>query len=108
MQIFYSDEFLKSVKKLSKRYKSIKNDLKKFIKELEEKPNLGIEIQPNIFKARIKNSDINKGKSAGYRIIIYLISRDEILLVNIYSKSDLANIPEQEIDKIISQYFKNI
>jgi len=104
MQIFYSDEFKKSAKKLAKRYKNFKGDLQKFIGTLEKNPRQGTELSSNVYKVRIKNSNNNKGKSAGYRIITYIITNNEILLVNIFSKSDIPNISEKEIDLIIKQY----
>jgi mRNA-degrading endonuclease RelE of RelBE toxin-antitoxin system len=56
-----------------------------------------------IYKVRIKNSDIQKGKSAGYRLIYYLEAADLIILLAIYSKSDRANINIQEIEDILSE-----
>ena len=104
MEIFYSDEFKKSAKKLSKRYKSLKNDLQSFTSSLIENPRQETELTSSVYKVRIKNSDNNKGKSAGYRIITYIITNNEILLVNIFSKSDIPNISDEEIDLIIKQY----
>lgn len=104
MEIFYSDEFKRSAKKLAKRYKSLKSDLQNFTRSLIENPRQGTELANSIYKVRIKNSDNNKGKSAGYRIITYIITKNEILLVNIFSKSDIPNISDEEIDLIINQY----
>ena len=108
MEVFYSDEFKKSSKRLSKRYKSLKSDLKNFVDSLNVNPRQGIELSSNVYKARIKNSDNNKGKSAGYKIITYIITNDEILLVNIFSKSDIPNISDEEIDLIIKQFIRKI
>jgi mRNA-degrading endonuclease RelE of RelBE toxin-antitoxin system len=57
-----------------------------------------------IFKVRIKNSDIQKGKSAGYRAIYYLKTSDSIVLVTIYSKSDLSDIAAETVREILAQY----
>ena len=104
MEVFYSDDFRKSAKKLAKHYKSLKNDLKTFTNSLENNPRQGTELFTDVYKIRIKNSDNNKGKSAGYRIITYLITKNEILLVNIYSKSDIANISDEDINMTIKKY----
>lgn len=56
------------------------------------------------YKIRIQNKSNNKGKSAGYRVITYTKLDDVILLVYIYSKSDLENISSDKIDKIITNY----
>lgn len=106
MKVLYSDDFKNSAKKLSKRYKSLKKDLKLFTDSLENDFRQGTELLPNVYKVRIKNSDNNKGKSSGYRIITYLITEYDILLVNIYSKNDMLNISDKEISIIIEEYKK--
>ena len=57
-----------------------------------------------VFKVRLKNSNIQKGKSAGYRVIYYLKTSTKIILITIYSKSDLADIKKQVIEQIISDF----
>ena len=53
-------------------------------------------------KKRVKNSDIQKGKSGGYRVIAYLINElHEVQLITIYSKSDREDIPHLELEKLI-------
>jgi mRNA-degrading endonuclease RelE of RelBE toxin-antitoxin system len=104
MEVRYSDDFRKSAKKLAKRYKSLKNDLKTFTNSLKDNPRQGTELFTDVYKIRVKNSDNNKGKSAGYRIITYLITQDEILLVNVYSKSDISNLSDEDINMTIKQY----
>jgi len=69
---------------------------------------LGISLGHNLYKARIKNTDNNKGKSAGYRLITYLqFNENELTLIYIYSKSELENISESELDNIIINTFYN-
>jgi mRNA-degrading endonuclease RelE of RelBE toxin-antitoxin system len=64
--------YKRSYKKLLKHYKNIGVDIDSFLDSIKSKNDLGIEIKSNIFKVRIKNTDKNKGKSAGYRLISYL------------------------------------
>ena len=106
MNILYSDNFKKSAKKLSKQYKSLKKDLQVFLNTLEEHPHQGIKLAQGLYKVRIKNSDNNKGKSAGYRMITYSIIEGEIFLVDIYSKSQMENLAEEVIDFIIKEQYK--
>ena len=104
MDILYSNEFKKSAKKLTKGYKSFKRDLQLFISSLEDNTKQGVEVAQGLYKIRIKNSDNNKGKSAGYRIVTYSIIEDEVFLVDIYSKSEMENIADEAIDLIVKQY----
>jgi len=104
VNILYSDDFRKSAKKLAKRYKNFKKDLQLFIVSLDDNSKQGIKLEEGLYKVRIKNSDNNKGKSAGYRIIIYARIKDEIFLVDIYSKSEMENLADEAIDLIVKQY----
>ena len=95
--------FEKDVKRLFKKYKQLPNDLKILNKELLENPKSGIELGNRCYKIRLANSSIPTGKSGGFRIIYYHIDTHEnIYLMSIYSKNELANID----DKIIVQILK--
>lgn len=61
-----------------------------------------------MFKVRLKNSNIQKGKSGGYRVIYYIKTVDRIILATIYSKSDLADVDTQVIEDAIAQYEQQI
>ena len=104
MNILYSDDFKKSAKKLAKCYKNFKKDLQLFIVSLDDNSKQGIKLEEGLYRVRIKNSDNNKGKSAGYRIITYARIKDEIFLVDIYSKSEMENLADEAIDLIVKQY----
>ena len=101
-KIIPSDEFKKNTKALQKKYKNIKQDIESLAKELLSNPFIGTELGNNTYKIRIKNSDNNKGKSAGYRIITYVVNQENtIFLVSIYSKSEQDNILDAELTELI-------
>jgi mRNA-degrading endonuclease RelE of RelBE toxin-antitoxin system len=96
--------YKKALKKLSKTYRNIDLDVKDFLKSINTKEDLGIELKSNIFKVRVANSDKNKGKSAGYRLISYFaVIENELHLLYIYDKSKLANVTEKEIDELVTK-----
>ncbi|MEA3315485.1 MAG: type II toxin-antitoxin system RelE/ParE family toxin [Campylobacterota bacterium] len=102
--ITFVDTFKLELKKLSKKYKNIKNDYKKLLEILSTSnpKDISVYLGKNCYKIRLKNSDNNKGKSSGYRIIYLYLENDlNIILLSIYSKSDLENISEQDIDSKI-------
>ena len=102
LQIVEKPLYKKSLKKLSKHYKNIEKDIDNFLNSIKSKDGLGIELKSNIFKTRIKNSDKNKGKSAGYRLISYLtIIDNQLQLLYIYDKSKIENLIESEIDRLV-------
>ena len=104
LNIKYTDFFYKNIKQLSKKYKNIKNDLKILLSKLKDNPYSGINLWNGFYKIRIKNSDNNKWKSWWYRVISYYDNWYEIILVSIYSKSEIENISEESINKILTNY----
>lgn len=99
--------FQRDLRTLGKRYRNIRKDIQPVIEQLQAGELPGDRIpgmEYEIFKVRIKNSDIQKGKSAGYRAIYYLKTSDSIVLVTIYSKSDLSDIAAETVREILGQY----
>ncbi len=95
--------FEKQVRKLSKKYASIKFDLIELVKELQENPNLGTPIGKNCFKIRLAITSKNKGKSGGARIITHFVVIEQIVyLLSIYDKSAKENLTEKELIELLS------
>lgn len=85
-EVIAIDAFQKDVKKLFKKYRSIKKDILELIERLEEDYRIGIDLGNNLYKIRVKNSDIG-GKSGGYRVIYYVrLPNDRIYLLTIPSR----------------------
>jgi mRNA-degrading endonuclease RelE of RelBE toxin-antitoxin system len=98
-------EFEKALKRLGKKYHSLKSDYENFLKELEENPLMGDEIFPNCRKARIAIKSKGKGKSGGGRIIFYIEITDEnIILLYAYDKSEMENVQTIFIEQILKEY----
>lgn len=77
------------------------------IQQLEQGELLGDQISGvgyPVFKLRVKNSDIQKGKSGGYRLIYYVKTATGIVLRTVYPKSEQADIDVTEIRDIIAEY----
>jgi hypothetical protein len=97
--------FDKQVKKLAKKYPSLKNELIELTESLEKKPKQGKELGNNFYKIRLAIKSKGKGKSGGARVITYLkITANTIYLASIYDKSEKSNITDKELESI----FKNI
>ncbi len=107
IQIDVTPEFKRSLRTLSKRYRNIRSDIQPIINQLQAGQIIGDQIPRtgySMFKVRIKNSDIQKGKSGGYRFIYYLKTPTRILLVTIYSKSDQGDISADTICRIVANW----
>ncbi len=98
--IRYSDTFKRGAKALAKKYPSLKQNLSDFVKELAEKPDMGIPLGNNMYKVRIAISSKGRGKSGGARVITCVVyKREQVLLAEIYDKGDYESVDEQKILK---------
>lgn len=107
IEIDPNPNFIRDLRDLSKSYRHIKSDLQPLIDQLlqGETPGDRIKgIKSIVYKVRLKNSDVQKGKSGGYGAVYYLQSQDKIVLITIYSKSDWTDIDAVTIIDIITQY----
>ncbi|MFQ3576786.1 MAG: type II toxin-antitoxin system RelE/ParE family toxin [Cytophagales bacterium] len=100
--IIATEPFEKKLKRLAKKHKSLKADLLKVIAELEENPTLGTPIGKECYKIRVAITSKGKGKSGGARLITYIrIVSENVFLMDIYDKSEQANISDKELQLLI-------
>ena len=100
--------FLRQVKKLKKKYKSLVSELIEFEDSLSENPNQGTDLGNNTYKIRLAIESKNSGKSGGARIITYVITEQkEVYLVSIYDKSEISTIKDSDIKKLIKEVKDN-
>jgi len=98
--------FDKEVKKLSKKYNLIKEDLNNFVVDFDNIHKEATSIKNNLYKVRLSNSNKNKGKRAGYRIYYYLKINDTVYLLTIYDKSQIESINENTLNQYIEELSK--
>lgn len=107
IQVEASPTFKRNLRTLAKKYRSIRHDIQPMIEQLERGELPGDQI-PGIgypvFKLRVRNSDIQKGKSGGYRLIYYVKTETGIILLTIYAKSEQVDIMAEDIHNIIAEY----
>ena len=103
--------FVKELKKLSKKYKSLAKDIQQLADQYIENPNLGTSLGDGIRKIRLKISSKNQGKSGGARVITHevdlIINKKDtksILFVAIYDKSDYDTVDLSSIKEIIKDF----
>ena len=111
MKVEYSTAFKRQLKRLFRRYRQIKNDIKPVIDVLEEGKTPGDQITGTgytLYKVRAKNSDSQRGKSGGYRMIYYLKTETHCILVTLYSKSDQGDIAANELKDLLTEIESNM
>lgn len=62
-------QFLSEAKKLSKKYPSLKNDIKYLAEQLSENPKQGTPLGKDTYKIRLAIKSKAQGKSGGARVI---------------------------------------
>ena len=104
-KITVTPDFLREMKRLSKRYRSLKNDLAGLGEELYQNPYLGTDLGHRLRKVRLAITSKGKGKSGGVRVITYIVilaqTETEVKLITIYDKSERENISDAELLDIL-------
>ena len=72
-KITYTPDFARALKKLSKRYRSMKQDYAQLLEDLHQNPFLGTELGHRLRKVRWAITSKGKGKSGGARVITYTV-----------------------------------
>ena len=106
MAVQYAEAFKRQLKRLSKKYRRIRADIQPLVDDLVAGERPGDQIQGagyTVYKVRVRNTDARRGKSGGYRVIYYLVDREDVLLVTVYSKTEQADIEADQIQKIIEE-----
>ena len=93
-----SASFDRDIKKLAKKYRSLKSELAELISSLEENPTQGISLGQHCYKIRLAI----KSKGSGARIVTYVMTEDEqVILLTIYDKKDKADLEPGELDSLL-------
>ena len=106
VSISFTLEFKRNLRALAKKYRSIRSDVQSLIDRLQTGDLPGDQIPGvnlTIFKVRLQNSDIQKGKRSGYRCIYYLKTDRDIILSTIYSKTEQADVSAARLRSILQE-----
>lgn len=96
--------FDRQLKRLAKKYKSLKEDYADFLDELEKQPDTSTPLGKNCFKIRLAISSKGKGKSGGARVLANIkVIEGAIYLLSIYDKSEKDNMTDKELSYLLDQ-----
>ena len=100
--IVLTQRFEKELKRLAKKYQSLKNEFALLIDEISDNPETGISIGNNCYKVRLAIDSKGKGKSGGARVITYLyFESNTIYLLTIYDKGEKPDLKPKELKEMI-------
>lgn len=107
IQLEFTYQFERDMRRLMKKYRQVRSDVETVTKKLEAGETPGDQVPRTgytVFKVRIKNSDLKKGKRAGYRLLYYLEVAEKIILLTIYSKTEQGDVSAKRLQQIIEQH----
>lgn len=94
--------FIKALKKLVKKYPSLKAEYAKLIEQLAQQPGSGTPIGNSCYKIRIGIASANKGKRSGARVIThFFVEGETVYLLTIYVKNEQDDISVAELSELI-------
>lgn len=94
-------QFSRSLRDLERTYRNIRRDLEALFSKLESTgPRPNRSIGQRVFKERCASSDMQRGQSGGFRVLILRRGTDLIPLF-IFAKADRENITPEEIRNLI-------
>ncbi len=96
--IYTSSSFDRDLKRLVKKYPSLKKDLTVLFDVLKEAPFTGKSIGKDCYKIRMAITSKNKGKSGGARVITCVkVVQNNIFLLSVYDKSEKETLDDNDL-----------
>lgn len=90
--------FSRELKRLTKKYPSLKGEIINLVSALTCNPKHGIALGNNCYKIRIAIKSKNTGKSGGARMITFFqVTDSTVFLVAIFNKSEAETITDREL-----------
>ena len=100
--ILPTHRFEKELKRLVKKFPSLKIEFSKLIQSILLNPATGTFIGKDCYKIRLAIASKGKGKSGGARVITYLyIQTETAYLLTIYDKSEQEDLKANELSDMI-------
>ena len=100
--IIPTEIFKKEAKRLSKKFPSLKDELRELDRLLTENPKSGADLGQNTFKIRLGIKSKGKGKRGGGRVITYVLTKEKVIyLLILWDKSEKDTIDNKTITSII-------
>jgi mRNA-degrading endonuclease RelE of RelBE toxin-antitoxin system len=96
--------FDRQMKRLVKKYPSLKAEYVALIEELENNPRIGTSLGNNCFKIRLSIASKGRGKSGGGRVLTHVyVENETVCLLTIYDKSEQADVSDRELKELLME-----
>ncbi len=102
--VIATPKFKQALKRLAKKFPSLKKEYAGLIENLEKEPFLGTALGHHCFKIRLSIVSKGKGKSGGARVITHIVIEEKnVYLLTIYDKSEKDDLSDKELEILLSQ-----
>jgi len=99
--------FDKQLKRLARKFPSLKAEFVILIEDLEKNPIVGTSLGNNCFKIRLAIASKGRGKSGGARVITHFyIENETVFMLAIYDKSEQTDISDKELRELLLEIEK--
>ena len=96
--------FDRQLKRLAKKFPSLKKEIALLFDSLVEEPKQGKFIGHDCYKIRLSIESKGKGKRGGARVITYIqVTKTAVYLLSIYDKSEQDDISEKAVLSLVKQ-----
>lgn len=98
-----SNRFEKEIKRLLKKFPSLKNEYASLIASLKLNPFQGTRLGNDCYKIYLAIASKGKGKSGGARVITNVyVARNTVYMLSIYDKSEQENISDKDLLNLVN------
>jgi len=103
-RVIATPNFKRELKRLAKKYISLKKEDAELIAKLEIQPVQGESLGRDCYKIRLMIASKGKGKRGGARVITNIfVSGKTVFLLSIYDKSERDSISDKELFSLLQQ-----
>ena len=105
--IVLTASFKQSLRQLRRQFRHVKNDVGMAIELLLRMPRLGVVIPggSGVRKLRVRNSDLTRGKSGGYRLL-YCVEEEPhatVYVLLLYAKTGREDVTRRELKRLLDE-----
>jgi hypothetical protein len=95
--------FEKQLKRLVRKFPSLKREITSLAMELGSNPRMGVSIGNGCYKIRLSIASKGGGKSGGGRVITHIrVTSERVYLLSIYDKSEKDTLTDKEIKGLLA------
>lgn len=101
-KVRFIPKFEKELKRLAKKFPSLKSDFSLLLQSLKANPSQGTSLGNECYKIRMTIASKRKGKSGGARVITcFKIVHNTVFLLTIFDKSEHESISDKELKELL-------